>query len=154
MTRRFSLGTDRPIRETLDDRTTAYVLETQRPFQDLREVASQLAGVLVLAASAAAVTFDHPVMQAARETLDQAADTIRRARPSERARAHHASLIAAAGLLEDALRMASSVRRGGTAVGVEAVLVPLKSSYQQLQEASGRLPGFELVSFEQGCCRK
>jgi N-acyl homoserine lactone hydrolase len=30
------------MRETLDDRTVAYILETRRPFEDLRQVASQL----------------------------------------------------------------------------------------------------------------
>jgi hypothetical protein len=140
--------------ESLDDRTTAYVLETQRPFQDLREVASQMAGVLVLAASGAAISFDHPAVQAARETLEHAASGIRRARPSVRARAHHASLVAAAGLLEDALRAAPALGRGEPSAGVDAVLVPLKSGYRHLQEAAGRLPGFELLSFDQGCCRK
>ena len=50
--------------ETLDDRTTAYILETRRPFEDLRQVASQLAGLLVLAASGAkSAAPDHPMLR-------------------------------------------------------------------------------------------
>jgi hypothetical protein len=139
--------------ETLDDRTTAYILETRRPFEDLRQVASQLAGLLVLAASGArSAASEHPMLNAAREMLDRAADEIRCTRPSARSRRHHGCLLTAAAALDHALRAASMHLRGDRSADVEAVLIPLKAGYGQLQQAADGLPGFELVAFNQGCC--
>jgi hypothetical protein len=141
------------MNEPLDDRTTAYILETRRPFEDLRQVASQLAGLLVLAASGGTSAGPgHPMLQAARETLDRAGDAIRSARPSPRSRRHHEYLLGAAGALDQAVNAASIGLSGDRLAGVDAVLGPLKVGYGQLQEAADRLPGFELVAFNQGCC--
>jgi len=141
------------MNETLDDRTTAYILETRRPFEDLRQVASQLAGLLVLAASGARSTGPgHPLLDAARETLDRAGDEIRSARPSPRSRRHHEYLLGAVGALDQAVSAALLRLRGDRLADVDAVLGPLKAGYGQLQAAAGRLPGFELVAFNQGCC--
>jgi hypothetical protein len=138
----------------LDDRTTAYILETRRPFEDLRQVASQLAGLLVLAASGATSAGPgHPILQDARQTLDRAGDEIRSARPSPRSRRHHEYLLGAVGALDQAVNAASIGLRGDRLAGVDAVLGPLKVGYGQLQEAADRLPGFELVAFNQGCCQ-
>ena len=47
----------------IDDRTTAYVIATQPVFEDLRQVAAQLAGLLVLAASGSKESApDHPML--------------------------------------------------------------------------------------------
>src|SRR5262245_13852628 len=68
---------------TLDDKTVAYVLETGRAFDDLRQVLSQLAGLLVLDRSGAKSGGpEHPVLGAAADTLRQAADVVRRAQPT------------------------------------------------------------------------
>jgi len=141
------------LSETLDDRTTAYVLATRRAFEDLRQVASQLAGLLVLAASGArSAAPDHPMLEAAREMFDRAADEIRCARPSGRARQHHGHLLLAVGAIDVALRSAAVQLRGDRLDQVDAMLVPLKAGYAQLQQAADRLPGFVLVAFDQCCC--
>ena len=141
------------MNETLDDRTTAYVLETRRPFEDLRQVASQLAGLLVLAASGArSAAPDHPMLDAARELFEHAADEIRCARPSRRAREHHGHLVMAVSAMDVALRAASVYLRGNRHDRLDAMLVPLKAGYAQLQQAADRLPGFVLVAFDQCCC--
>ena len=141
------------MNETLDDRTTAYVLATRRPFEDLRQVASQLAGLLVLAASGArSAAPDHPMLDAARDMFERAADEIRCARPSERARQHHGHLLAAVAAIDVAVRAASVHLRGDRIDRIDAMLAPLKAGYAQLQQAVDRLPGFVLVAFDQCCC--
>jgi len=151
------------MNETLDDRTATYILETRRPFEDLRQVASQLAGLLVLAASGATSAVPDPAMlHAAREAFTRAADEIRGAQPSIRSRQHHGHLLKAVAAIDRAFCAASThlfTRRGGgeagrgdRAAGVDVVLTPLKAGYEQLQAAADRLPGFELIAFTQGCC--
>jgi len=139
--------------ERLDDRTTAYILATRRPFEDIRQVASQLAGLLVLAASGAQrATADEPMLAGARGLFDRAAAELRGARPGLRARAHHSCLLQAVTLIDTALSLASagvSERQRGD---IDSILAPLKAGYGQLQEAANQLPGFELVALGQGCC--
>jgi hypothetical protein len=151
------------MHETLDDATTAYILDTRRAFDDLRQVASQLAGLLVLAASGGrSAVPDHAMLHAAREAFTRAADEIRGARPSTRSRQHHGHLLKAVAAIDRAFCAASTyllTRRscgegggGDRAAGVDVVLAPLKAGYEQLQAAADRLPGFELIAFTQGCC--
>ena len=132
---------------TLDDRTVAYVVETRRYFEDLRQVAAQLAGLLVLeAAGAQSGMPEHPMLRAAEQLYDEAVDGIARARVTERARLHHQHLLDAARALQMAL---SAARRS---VAIDPVLEPLRVAYGHLQAAGSELPGFAMVSFEQGCC--
>jgi hypothetical protein len=135
------------VMEAVDDRTAVYVLETRPCFEDLRQVAAQLAGVLVLAAAGSkSVAPDHPMIAMAAATLDAAESAIRCASPTPRASEHPRCLEQAADLLRDAL--AITRRR----LDPEAVLKPLKAAYASLERASKTLPGFPLVAFEQGCC--
>jgi hypothetical protein len=132
--------------ETVDDATAAYVSEVHRHFEDLRQVSAQLAGLLVLAASGAkSATPDHPLLTSARELHRGATDALRSARPTERARVHHQSLIHAARSLSQALTAAQESE-------VDPVLVPLQAAHAHLQHAANQLPGFEMVEFKQGCC--
>ncbi len=141
------------MNDTLDDRTAAYILETRRPFEDLRQVASQLAGLLVLAASGArSVAPDHPMLDAARETFTRAADEIRHTRPTARSASHHRHLLTAVTAIDAALTAAAIHLRGDRTAAVDAMLTPLKAGYGHLQEAGNQLPGFELVALGQGCC--
>ena len=139
--------------ETVDDRTAAYILATRRPFEDIRQVASQLAGLLVLAASGAkSATPDHPMLVAARDLFDRAAGEIRQARPSAGARDHHGHVLQAVSSIDAALTAAATAVRGDRPSDVDVMLRPLKAGYAQLQAAGDRLPGFALVAFDQGCC--
>jgi hypothetical protein len=113
----------------------------------LKQVASQIAGVLVLAASGAnTASPDHPMLKSAAEMLDAAEDGLRVARPNERARAHHKSMLSAAADLTIALAAARE------RLIVDSVLAPLNRAYAHLQSASRALPGFEMVAFDRGCC--
>jgi hypothetical protein len=121
-----------------DDRTTAYVLETQPYFEDLKQVAAQLAGLLVLRESGAAQ--DHAMLLSAQSTYQNAVDGLRSSRVPPRARVHHGHLLAAAQNLGLALQEPGDK------------LIPLELSYAALRAASHALPGFPMISFEKGCC--
>ncbi len=130
----------------VDDATAAYILETRKGFEDLRQVAAQIAGVLVLAAAGgSSATPDHPMLAAAAELHRAAFDELRGIRPTERARTHHHCLIQAA----DALAIALSASHR---MEVDSILPPVRAAYAHLQRAADKLPGFEMVAFAQGCC--
>lgn len=137
----------------LDDRTVAYVVDARASFEDLRQVASQLAGLLVLAAAGAkTISPDHPMLGAARGALDAAADHLRHIQPTARADAHHREMLRAIVALDAALTMASTGLGHPAGERIDGILAPLRTGYAHLQRAAERLPGFEMVSFAQGCC--
>jgi hypothetical protein len=138
------------VNATLDDRTVRYVMATQPIFEDLRQVAAQLAGLLVLAATGSKDSSpDHPMLTASEHVLSKATDGVKRvAVPADdTARLHHRELIEATAALEQAMRSAHA-----WPIDVDAVQAPLRDAYSHLQRATGTLPGFQMVSFEQACC--
>lgn len=124
--------------KTTDDQTTAYVLAAQTYFEDLRQVASQLAGLLVL--DAAGAQPDHPMIASARSAWQHAVDGLHSIRVPMRARPHHRHLLSAAIYLNEALQ------------GSGDALRPLESAYADLRAASRTLPGFPLIAFDRACC--
>lgn len=137
---------------SLDERTLAYVLAARVPFDLLRQCAGQLAGLLVLSASGARAGPDHSLLERARSVHQEADDALRRTAPPEPARHHHRHLLSASEQLRAALLAAARHRREGDDATIDAVLVPLRQGYRELQWSSAALPGFEIVAFEQGCC--
>ena len=134
----------------MDDRTTAYVIAAQPAFEDLRQVAAQLAGLLVLAATGSKESApDHPMLLASAQVFAQAQDGVKRASAivSEPARPHFAHVADAAAALGDALARAQA-----WPLDVDAVLIPLQQAYAHLQRASHALPGFPVIEMAQGCC--
>jgi hypothetical protein len=124
--------------KTTDDKTAAYVLATQIYFEDLKQVAAQLAGLLVL--DAAGSPPDHPMLSSARGAYQRAIDGLRSIRVPMRARPHHRHLLSAAVYLNEALH------------GRGDALRPLESAWADLRAASRTLPGFPIISFDRGCC--
>jgi hypothetical protein len=122
----------------IDDQTTAYILAVQAYFEDLKQVAAQLAGLLVLEAAGAAP--DHPMLTSAGQAYKSAADGLKSVRVTAGARAHHKHLLAAVEKLGEALRASGDNLR------------LLEGAYADLQSASRTLPGFQMISFERGCC--
>ena len=120
-----------------EDHTTAYVIATQPYFEDLKQVAAQLAGLLVLEEAGAAP--DHPMLLSARSAYRAAVDGLHSTRVPAPARAHHNHLLAAARNLNEAFVATDK-------------LIPLERSFAELRAASHALPGFPMISFEQGCC--
>jgi hypothetical protein len=136
-----------------DDHTTRYVIEVQPMFEDLRQVAAQLAGLLVLEASGArTATPDHAMLLVAERTYDTANDGVRRVRPSARAMPHHRHVLEAADDLGRALREMRRPAARTAGSQVDRVMPALRAGYDSLQRAARALPGFELVNFERGCC--
>ena len=122
----------------IDDQTTAYILAVQAHFEDLKQVAAQLAGLLVLEAAGAAP--DHPMLMSAGQAYKNAADGLKCIPVTARARVHHKHLLAAAEKLDEALRA------GGDTLRL------LEGAYAELRSASRTLPGFQMISLERGCC--
>ncbi|HTR34418.1 MAG TPA: hypothetical protein VMH80_00855 [Bryobacteraceae bacterium] len=142
------MPTAEALSHLVDDATVVYILENRRYFEDLRQIASQLAGLLVLAAAGSKEsTSDHPMLTAAFQLHRDATDGLRRARPTLRARRHHEHVLEAASHLADAL--AAAERR---LADVDPILIPLRAGYAALRQAANALPGFEIISFERACC--
>jgi hypothetical protein len=134
----------------MDDRTTAYVLAAQPVFEDLRQVAAQLAGLLVLAASGSKeATPDHPMLRMSAQVFANAEDGVERtsALVSEPARSHYRSLADASVSLNEAL-----ARANAWPLDIDSVLVPLQRAYAHLQSASRALPGFAVIEMSHACC--
>ena len=140
----------------IDDRTVAYVIATQPVFDDLRQVAAQVAGMLVLFATGSKTAApDHPLLTTASQLFDQAADAVARVHSpaGDGARSHHVALARAASSLREALAATRrELGKPGIAADLDAPLVPLRHAYDCLQHAASALPGFQMVAFEQGCC--
>ena len=131
----------------VDDATATYIVENQKCFEDLKQVAAQLAGMLVLAATGSKEAApDHPALRGARAIFREANDSVLRARPTERARAHHAHLTRAAAAIGTALSHANDL------LHVDPVLIPLRAGYAELERAADALPGFEKISYARACC--
>lgn len=131
----------------VDEATAVYILATRKCFEDLRQVAAQIAGVLVLAeAGGKSGTPDHPMLKSAAELHREALDRVRSAQPTPAAWLHHQFLLHAADALTVAL--AAATRR----LEAASVLPPVREAYGYLQRAAEALPGFQMVAFEQGCC--
>jgi hypothetical protein len=140
------------VSDPLDDQTVAYVLAARPHFESLRDVAAQLAGLLVLAASGAPTAAPHHPMLHSAETMIQASrDGIRSTRSTTRALSHHQHLTQAADSIEAAL-LAARDRLGRPFADIDPILAPLSAGYAHLQHAARALPGFELVGFDHACC--
>lgn len=138
----------------LDDQTVAYVMATRSCFDSLRQVAAQLAGLLVLASSGGRTTvLEIPVLDLAVRTLCEARDAILSGAVPPAASHHHLHLRRAADRLGEALattRTRSSLRDDDPTV--EAILKQLREGWQELHRAARALPGFQVVDFSQACC--
>ena len=122
----------------IDDQTVAYVVVAQTCFEDLKQVAAQLAGLLVIGSKP-----DHPMLLSAEQAYRNAVDGLKSTRVSARAKAHHEHLLAAAANLGFALRELRAQRDA---------LPLVERAYGDLRAASRTLPGFPMISFERGCC--
>lgn len=140
--------------QTLDEATCAYVTAMQLPFEQLRQAAGQLAGVLVLAAATKQGAAGHPMLDLADRARREAAEAIRACHPPSQGTHHHLHLTQAARGIAAALDAARRWLRGEDEAAADAVMVPLRAGYRDLQWAAGALPGFEIVAFSQGCCAR
>lgn len=140
--------------QPVDDATAAYIFESRKCFEDLKQVASQIAGLLVLAAAGSKNALpEHPMLDAATRLFREADDALRRARPTRRAQPHHWHLMNAAGSIGQSLNAANrNLRPQSGGLEIDPILIPLRAGYAELERASQALPGFEMVAYERACC--
>jgi hypothetical protein len=65
---------------------------------------------------------------------------------------HHSHMLSANRSLTAALASAKRDLHRGDDRAIDAILVPLRRAYRELQHAAFALPGFEIVALSQGCC--
>ena len=136
----------------LDGATLLYIEAAESCFEDLRQVAAQLAGLLLLSASGArSAGPHHPMLAVAADLFYAARDATLRLTPrSPRAKHHHRHLQAASEKLAETLALLRTMPpgRGGVTMSTQR----LTRAWQELGHASRALPGFDLVDFSQACC--
>lgn len=141
------------LSDRLDDRTLTYILSLRPCFDSLRQVAAQLAGLLVLAASGGRTTIlEIPVLDLAVDALREAEDAIHAVCVPPRARRHHFHLERAADRIGSALAIARSGSLRHDDAALEGMLKLLRDGWQQLHRAARALPSFQVVDFNQACC--
>ncbi len=87
----------------VDDLTAAYIAQVSPAFEDMRQVAAQLAGWLVLhRVGGGEGAAEHLVLKVARELLRCSREEIETQAPTAAARTHHEALRRAAAYLERA----------------------------------------------------
>jgi hypothetical protein len=142
-----------PAGPHLDDRTAAYILETQATFDWLRNAAGQLAGLLVLASIGARErVLDEPILAGAESEYRQADDKLRLTAAPPAAAHHHRHLSLASERIGEALCIA---RQGSLRLNegsLDRTHRTLRAAWQELLFASKALPGFQVVDFNQSCC--
>ncbi|ANW00140.1 hypothetical protein LMTR13_08040 [Bradyrhizobium icense] len=135
----------------LDDVVVSYGLGMASPFEDLRQVATQLAGVLLLAtAGSRAAAWGHPMLRLAEDMHQGAMERIRSATVPRGAAHHHYHLVKAGSLIGDALRSCKAARV--LAADVDPALSSLRDGWEQLRLTAAALPGFEVIAFDRACC--
>jgi len=142
-----------PSPAILDDATLVYVATMHKAFDHLRQVAGQLAGLLVLAVAGGYGVAGHPMLELIDTALSAATDAVRR-RPPPRGAHQHRHLLRALDQLGLALAAARLHLRAGYDAEIDAIMVPLRAGFAELQWAANVLPGFEVVAFSQGCCAR
>lgn len=138
----------------LDDATAAYVCAVQPAFDLLRQAAGQMAGLLVLTVAGARSAGGHPMLELACAAEAEARDVILALSASlpPPAAHHHRHMLSATRSLAAALASAKRDFHRGDDRALDAILVPLRRTYRELQHAAFALPGFEIVALSQGCC--
>lgn len=135
----------------LDDRTIRYIQVVQPIFDDLRQAACTLAGLLVLAATnARASAVEHPTFHALAEAFRLADDALRGVTPSPAARHFHYHLCCGVVQLSTTIESVFAARLPGGDLGSSLTL--LQASWQNIRSASAALPGFSLVDLDDSCC--
>ncbi|WP_137391953.1 hypothetical protein [Rhodoligotrophos defluvii] len=150
-------GGDGGLRDVLSapvgDDTAAYAIAMRQPFDQLRQAAAQVAGILALAAAGSRTASpDHPMLALARQAYEEAVDAIRSTKSPRQAAHHHRHMLRAVSFIGRALNEARATACSGGVVDVDRVLPPLRIGWQELQWTAGALPGFEVVAFNQACC--
>ena len=139
------------VAETFGERDITYI-ETAKPvFEDMRQIVSQLAGLLLLSEAVSGHGFVvRDLLARSHELLADASAAVDALKPSARGQHHHLHMRKAIEELVTSLTMAEETAKGLNLGdrGFRAVTV----AWQELIHASNALPGFERVDLSQSCC--
>jgi hypothetical protein len=140
-----------PLSAWADDSTRRYIESAHVVFEDLRELASQLSALMVLAAIGdRAADIDHPMLAIAIERWSESFNAAQVLRPSPLTAHHHKHLTRAARRFGTAIE---AMRVAGTFVGrTNSALRALKEAWEEMVFTSNALPGFYTVDLKQACC--
>lgn len=137
--------------ERMDDATRRYIAEAQIAFDDLREIASQLAALLVLAGTAdRAADIDHPMLAVAIQRWSATRERVNALTPSSFTAHHYRHLLRGVELYGDVF---DAMQKAGILVGrIGSPLAILKAAWREMVHTSNALPGFYTVDLQQACC--
>ena len=125
----------------------------RRPYDALRRLLGQVAGLLVLAqASDRREILDLPAIAVAREQWREVADMLAGI-PAARVHARHvAAMSRAARLVGACLDALDGQARAGSGVDVGLALDRIAGAYRLVQQCSDDRIGLTMVDFRQSCC--
>lgn len=133
----------------LDDKAGRYLLDAKRPFEDLRQVVSLLAAILLAAHTGIARKgLRHPLLDQARDLFGECRDRVNGLTPGPQTGHHHLHLTQALKAASAALDALERSALGGDKSALELV----KRAWRELTHAGNALPGFETVDLSQSCC--
>jgi hypothetical protein len=135
-----------------DGPTLAYMLATREPFEDLRQVVTQIAAFLILAAAKSNGWRDHPMIDATLAGFGRVSDAIRAVAVPNRAQHVHSHLVKAETHVATALNIIAKHRARFDDNALDAALGAIQAAQREMQWSSAAVPGLEMIAFSQGCC--
>lgn len=135
-----------------DKRMLDYLAASRAPFEDLRQVVTQIAALLILAASGSRDWRDHPMIDVTIEAWRGVDDAIRAIAVPDSAAHVHGHFVKAGRSVTEAIGIIAARRPTFDDAALDAALAALKTAQQEMQWSSAAVPGLEVVDFSQGCC--
>src|SRR6187551_2130101 len=132
-----------------DAATTQYMLATRDAFEDLRQVVTQIAALLILAASKSRDWRDHPMIDVtmnARQGVREAVRSV--AVPAQAAHVHN-HFINAGRHVDAALAIIAARRATFDDAALDAALAAVQAAQREMQWSSAAVPGLEMIAFSQ-----
>jgi hypothetical protein len=130
--------------------TRQYIDAAQSVFNDLREVAGQLATVVLFAECRLIGAGDNPLMLTAEQRWFIAQDRSASLRPSPLSAHHHRHLVLAVARFGETIAVLRRLRPSVN--GCEEALRTLSGAWREMLHTSHALPGFDTVDLSQSCC--
>jgi hypothetical protein len=135
-----------------DAATTRYMLATRDAFESLRQVVTQIAALLILAASKSRDWCDHPMIDVTMAARQGMRDAIRAVTVPAGASHVHSHFVNAGHHVDAALSIIAARRTKFDDAALDAALAAVQAAQREMQWSSAAVPGLEMIAFSQGCC--
>ncbi len=145
-------GPDNGVARPPDAATTQYMLATREAFEALRQVVTQIAALLILAASKSRDWRDHPMIDVTMNARQGVRDAIRSVAVPAQATHVHSHFVNAGRHVDTALSMIAARRAKFDDAALDAALASIQAAQREMQWSSAAVPGLEMIAFSQGCC--